>query len=582
MKHRSRMMALLLAMALVIGMMPMAVFAEGEEMIEGISLQFKGPSAGEDIAAYIKNCVVSIPDGAEFTVQGIQFYDAQTEEPVSGKFEKKVYDCSITLQANEGYTFKYEADEEDEEYYIWDIEVNDGQARYGLLKSDQIMEVFFNITIGLKPIEKLILTYPEPVVGATPESIGSGTVIAEPEGSLIKGSFRTYWVECDERDFLFYENVDPDDRSKYVMKSTDTFKEGKYYGVYGIDPKLEIADGYCLDSYSSTVTNEHISTMSSIVWPVFGPLGGGEDVKEVKKILLDFPEPKEGQTVASAGKGHATGMPEGSLIEQDFDVVWYESKTGDFSYLNDENADQYMADTDVFKAGYYYGATSYNIGAKASEGYSLPESTPWEMSDGSYYDNPYIWKVYGPLKGTEAKTVSDIFEDVESGIWYEKYLQKAYNNKIITGTSDTTYEPQSRLNHGQIMVMAANHHSNQKGDHYDFQANKKPGDKWYQVFEDYCKTEGIIDDRFDGKELEEVTREEMAYYFANTLTDSSYKDKKAVELNDIAGNPYEAEITKLAKADIVGGKGEGKYDPSGFIIRAEAAVFISNILDAIE
>ena len=181
----------------------------------------------------------------------------------------------------------------------------------------------------------------------------------------------------------------------------------------------------------------------------------------------------------------------------------------------------------------------------------------------------------------DPNAVENIFKDVPAGAWYAKYLQKAYDNKIITGTSATTYAPTANLNHGQIMVLAANLHSKQKQDKYDFQANKKAGDAWYQVFEDYCKAEGIIDDRFDGKEGENVTREEMAYYFANTLTASSYKNKKTVELNDIAGNPYEAEITKLAKADIVGGKGEGKYDPSGLITRAEAAVFISNILDAI-
>ena len=129
--------------------------------------------------------------------------------------------------------------------------------------------------------------------------------------------------------------------------------------------------------------------------------------------------------------------------------------------------------------------------------------------------------------------------------------------------------------------MAANLHSAQKGDHYDFQANKKAGEAWYQVFEDYCKKEGIIDNRFDGKENQNVNRAEMAYYFANTLTESSYMVKKDIVLNDIEGSGYEEEINKLAKADIVGGKGAGKYDPSGLVIRAEAAVFISNILDAI-
>lgn len=178
--------------------------------------------------------------------------------------------------------------------------------------------------------------------------------------------------------------------------------------------------------------------------------------------------------------------------------------------------------------------------------------------------------------------VSNIFKDVPANAWYKKYLQNAYDSKIIAGTSATTYAPAANLNHGQIMVMAANLHSRQKDDKYDFQGNKKVGEAWYQVFEDYCKAEGIIDGRFDGKETQNVTREEMAYYFANTLDDKYYKNKKSVSFSDMPENGYDEYIMKLAKADIVGGKGEGKYDPSALVTRAEAAVFVSNILDAFQ
>ncbi|MBR5640947.1 MAG: WG repeat-containing protein [Firmicutes bacterium] len=180
-----------------------------------------------------------------------------------------------------------------------------------------------------------------------------------------------------------------------------------------------------------------------------------------------------------------------------------------------------------------------------------------------------------------AKDVSNIFKDVPSNAWYKKYLQNAYDSKIITGTSATTYTPTANLNHGQIMVMAANLHSRMKGDNYDFQANKKAGDPWYKVFQDYCKAEGIIDERFDEGITANVTRAERAFYFARTLDDSYYKDKQTITFTDMPENGYDEYIMKLAKADIVGGKGEGKYDPSGLITRAEAAVFISNILDAI-
>ncbi|MBO4880051.1 MAG: S-layer homology domain-containing protein [Firmicutes bacterium] len=184
------------------------------------------------------------------------------------------------------------------------------------------------------------------------------------------------------------------------------------------------------------------------------------------------------------------------------------------------------------------------------------------------------------------KKVSAKFRDVPAGAWYETYLQSAVDNGIVGGTSDTTYTPGGNLTHAQIMVMVANLHSLAKGDKYDFQAHKTAGEHWAQTFRDYCKAEGIIDDRFDAKLDTKVTRAEMAYYFAHTLDDDYYLDKAEVSLSDIATEEYGGDILKLAKADIVGGyevKGTTvrEFRPSNYVTRAEAAVFVCNILGAI-
>ena len=78
----------------------------------------------------------------------------------------------------------------------------------------------------------------------------------------------------------------------------------------------------------------------------------------------------------------------------------------------------------------------------------------------------------------------------------------------------------------------------------------------------------------------------MAYYFAHTLRDDYYLDKSDVSLSDIATEEYGGDILKLAKADIVTGyevKGTTvrEFRPSNLVTRAEAAVFICNILGAI-
>ena len=175
-----------------------------------------------------------------------------------------------------------------------------------------------------------------------------------------------------------------------------------------------------------------------------------------------------------------------------------------------------------------------------------------------------------------------IFRDVPQGAWYDKFLLNTYEQGIIGGMSEGIYGPDQNLTHAQIMVMAANLHSRQKGDGYDFQANKKTGDAWYRVFEDYCKEEGIIGDLFDGLENDPVDRGQMAYYFAHTLDGASYQNKKEMSFSDLEGSAFAEEIAKLANADIVGGYADGTFRADALVTRAEASVFVSNILDAIE
>ena len=182
------------------------------------------------------------------------------------------------------------------------------------------------------------------------------------------------------------------------------------------------------------------------------------------------------------------------------------------------------------------------------------------------------------------KKVSAIFTDVPAGAWYEQFLQTAYENGIVGGKGNGLYDPSGNLKHGEIMVMVSQLHALAKGE--KFQAAPNPGAHWAKAYCDYCKAEGIIDGRFDSKLDEYVTRAEMAYYFANALEDSYYLDKADVSLSDIATEEYGGDILKLAKADIVTGyevQGQTakEFRPANLVTRAEATVFIKNLLGAI-
>ncbi len=172
------------------------------------------------------------------------------------------------------------------------------------------------------------------------------------------------------------------------------------------------------------------------------------------------------------------------------------------------------------------------------------------------------------------------FTDVKLNDWFYDHVKMAYAENIVTGMTTTTYGPGTNLTHAHIMVMVAKLHSAYVKDGHTFTA--VPGDHWAAAFRDYCKAEGIIDSRFDEnlKKSPEplVTREEMAYYFANALPASAYKNKKSAVLKDIAGTPYAAEIQRLANANLVSGYADQTFRPKNNLSRAEAAAFVRNLL----
>ena len=199
-------------------------------------------------------------------------------------------------------------------------------------------------------------------------------------------------------------------------------------------------------------------------------------------------------------------------------------------------------------------------------------------------DGEIVILKFAEAEPADPNAVSTIFKDVPKGAWYEKFLQKAYDNNIVGGKKDKLgdpiYDPNGNLKNGEIMVMAAQLHSRMKGDNYDFQAHRVAGAHWAQPYQDYCKAEGIIDERFDEALDVNVTRAEMAFYFARALDVDYYTNKKSISFTDMPENGYDEYIMRLAKADIVGGYDDGTFRPGKDVTRAEAAVFISNILDA--
>jgi hypothetical protein len=75
---------------------------------------------------------------------------------------------------------------------------------------------------------------------------------------------------------------------------------------------------------------------------------------------------------------------------------------------------------------------------------------------------------------------------------------------------------------------------------------------------------------------EDVTRAQMASFIARDIeaAGGTLPAAGSAGFSDIAGNTHEENIKRLAAAGIVGGKGDGRYDPAGKVTRDQMASFI--------
>ena len=113
------------------------------------------------------------------------------------------------------------------------------------------------------------------------------------------------------------------------------------------------------------------------------------------------------------------------------------------------------------------------------------------------------------------------------------------------------------------------------------------GDEWYAPYLSAAKNAGIINGKEDGSfgVGENISRQDMVVMAQRTVT---LMDKKIIQNNTIQDFSDEATISDYAKeaigqmqaAGVVSGMGNGCFEPLGNANRAQAAVVICNLINA--
>lgn len=181
-----------------------------------------------------------------------------------------------------------------------------------------------------------------------------------------------------------------------------------------------------------------------------------------------------------------------------------------------------------------------------------------------------------------AANVSDM-TDIPSGSWYESAVQYCLNNNYMNGESETKFNPNGTVSRAQ-MVQVLYNLEGQPGytsGHTPFE-DITPG-SWYYNAVRWSEENGIASgtSATTFKPNTPVTREQVATFFANY---AKFKNNYSGAQSDLSKYSDQNKISAWAKENIswavnyglMSGTSETTLDPQGTCIRAQLAQFIKN------
>ena len=168
------------------------------------------------------------------------------------------------------------------------------------------------------------------------------------------------------------------------------------------------------------------------------------------------------------------------------------------------------------------------------------------------------------------------FTDVPANEWYSDSVKNAYEFGIMNGDSATTFTPAGTLTVAEGITISARIHAtiNEKT------IPDVTGGEWYQKYVDYAVTEGIMTADFFNSYDRNITRSEIAVLFAN-VSGNLTNINSVTKLPDVPVDAsYTDEVLKLYNGGILtGNDANGTFNPSSNLLRSEISAMAVRIAD---
>jgi len=176
------------------------------------------------------------------------------------------------------------------------------------------------------------------------------------------------------------------------------------------------------------------------------------------------------------------------------------------------------------------------------------------------------------------------FVDVKEDDWFYKSVKYVFENGLMLGTSDTTYNPLLLLSRAQFAVILYRINGSPEVE-YTAKFADVPDNTWYTDAVLWANSAGVINGYPNGLfgSEDNISREQMALMMYRYANSKGYDTSTKAELGhfpDVSSvSGYAQEALEWAVGNgIITGKGNGNLDPLGEATRAECATIIMRFM----
>ncbi len=182
------------------------------------------------------------------------------------------------------------------------------------------------------------------------------------------------------------------------------------------------------------------------------------------------------------------------------------------------------------------------------------------------------------------------FSDVNKNDWFYKAVSEVVAKGIVSGTSDTTYDPEGTLTRAMFVTML-HRYAGEPVTNYAMSYSDIQNDTWYTEAVRWASSTGIVkgyDDNIFCPD-ESITREQAATVlkrYAEFVNESNpiWNETNILSYQDADNiSEWAADSIRWAVgAGVMKGKTDTTIDPAAYITRAEIAQMLVNYMSAVE